>query len=254
MDLYDKHIEEILAVLRNEAHVEQTTLLYNKEHAWPRVEKEQLIMLADTALELGHNKTASLESIIWTEKEETVQDERITLYGPDVAELAANCHGQPVSFGKIVLLASDDDIDEEEAYEFFENIDIIRYSLKLEGYMLRGFFQHNREWSRISKDALTNGFNFETLGTELIRDYKKLVHVKAVEVIFFTDEPLINRLKSTTAACNKISSALNKIADNIIMDCGHCSEKAICDEIGEMKEMHKKRVRAENEKTARPAS
>ena len=85
---------------------------------------------------------------------------------------------------------------------------------------------------------MKEGYNLKVLGNELIRDYKDLPFVKSAEVILLTDPEMIKGLLPTAEHVTKITFALNKIYENITMDCRNCDSKDVCDEIDEIKLLH----------------
>ncbi len=238
MNLFDRYIEELRAVLNARSNVPHEEFQFDRKQKWPRLEREELILQQDTAVELGNPRSESFAFILYTGDLSAVHDGRISLYGTNIPEIGSNANTKSAAFGKIVLLGCDS-FNEEEAYYYFERMDIVRFRLKLKGYMLRGFPQRNREWSRISSKAYTKGFNLQTLGNELIRDYKELPFVKSAEVVFFTEEMFIKRLRPMAETCSKIAMALNKIFENITMDCKDCDASEVCDEIDGLKRIHR---------------
>ena len=237
MNLFDQYIGELRILLDAREQLPRRDFRFDEKQKWPRLEREQLILQQDTAVELGNPRSNSFAFILFTEDLANVHDGRVMLYGKDIPEIGSNANVKSASFGKIVLLGCDS-FPDEEAYHYFEQMDIVRFRLKLEGYMLRGLPQRNREWSRISNKALMKGFNLQTLANELIRDYKALPFVKSTEIIFFTEELLIKRLKPMAETCSKISMAMNTMFENIVMDCKHCDASELCDEIDGLKQLH----------------
>jgi CO dehydrogenase/acetyl-CoA synthase beta subunit len=238
MNLFDRYIEELRAVVDAGSKVPHRAFQFDKKQKWPRLEREELILQQDTAVELGNPRSESCAFILYTGDLSAVHDGRISLYGTDIPEIGSSANTKSAAFGKVVLLGCDS-FNEEEAYYYFEQMDMVRFRLKLEGYMLRGYPQRNREWSRISNRAFTKGLNLHTLGNELIRDYKELPFVKSAEVAFFTEETLIKELRPMAETCSKIAMALNKMFENITMDCKNCDASEVCDEIDGLKRMHK---------------
>jgi CO dehydrogenase/acetyl-CoA synthase beta subunit len=77
-------------------------------------------------------------------------------------------------------------INAENIYDRYREMDHLRYDISLKGYMMRAVSQYMREWSRISKEAINKGFSLFTLGGALIDKYRKLNYIDAVEIIFVT--------------------------------------------------------------------
>lgn len=241
MSLFNQYIEEIRQDLKSHQQFVHKKSRFNNHTSWPTLTREQLILQQDTCVELGRNQTESFSFIIWTEDLKKINDNDITLYGKDAPEIASNVAQNSSPFGKIVLLGCER-FQQEDIYSYFEQMDIVRFKLKLEGYMLRGFSQRNQEWSRISHDAISKGFNLIILANELIREYKELPFVKSAEIVLFTEESLIKSLMPIAEKCSKIPTALNKIFDNIVMDCKNCDASEVCDEIDALKKLHKQSI------------
>lgn len=239
MDLFDKYIDEVRQRLDENQQFVKQRFKYNQHSIWPILPKEQLILQHDTCIELG--KMESFSFIMWTEDFKKINDNDITLYGRDVSEIASQNLQSSSPFGKIVLLGCDP-FSEDNVYPCFEQMDMVRFRLNLKGYMLRGFTQRNQEWSRISHNAISEGFSLEVLANELMREYKKLPFVRSTEIVMLTESTLIKMLMPLAEKCSKIPSALNKIFDNLIMDCKSCDDSEVCNEIEGLKELHKQSV------------
>lgn len=212
------------------------TFTLNDKQAWPRSDKNHVILENDTAIDLGHPQTESVAFMLWTESMDKVNDGQITIIGPDLTEIK----DKKAPFGKITLLHCHG-IDEDNAYDRYAELDMVRYKLNINDYMLRALPQNMREWSRVSKKGLSSGFSFQNLGSALIQDYKQLEYVDAAEIIFITSSTEdIRRLKPIGEKTVRVIEAMNKIFENVDLDCASCDFKDICDEIDGLKEMHNK--------------
>lgn len=167
---------------------------------------------------------------------EKIQDQLITVIGPELNEVSK----RQVAFGKIVLIGGHG-FNEDNACERCQEMEQIRFKLNLDGYMLRAMPQENKEWSRISRQAMQSGFSLQVLGNELIREFKRLDYVDAVEMIFITAHAGdIQKLRPMGDKVARITQAMNKIFDDLAFDCVHCSFADVCNEIDGLKAMHKK--------------
>jgi CO dehydrogenase/acetyl-CoA synthase beta subunit len=236
MGLFELKIEKLRRQLED-AKPEPRVCSVCDARAWPRRPTRQMILEQDMGAELGKVGLVSFAAILWTESIESVRDRIISVYGQDIPALASPCGARSVAFGKVALLGVDS-IPSEEVYAAFEKMDAVRFTQNLDGYMLRGIIQRNREWSRISRDACGKGFDFTVLGSELIRDYLALPFVRRAEMFFFTDEALIRTLSPIVDDCSKITRALNTMFENIRMDCKNCGSALVCDEVDGLRRLH----------------
>lgn len=236
--MFDHYLQEIFEHLNSKELREQgRSYLYNAAQNWPRVES-QMIFNSDTAVELGHPQTESAAFLLWTDSSEKINDQHITIIGPDLKEAGLN----KMPFGKIVLI-SGHGFNEENAFQRYQEMEAIKFALNLDGYMLRAIPQENKEWSRVSKRALQSGFSLQVLGNELIRAFHGLEYVDAVEIIFITSsESDVQRFKPVAEKVKKGCQAMNKMFDDLEYDCSSCSFSDVCDEIDGLKTMHQNRA------------
>jgi CO dehydrogenase/acetyl-CoA synthase beta subunit len=206
--------------------------------AWPRNTAKQMILEQDMGAELGNGRLPSFAVVLWSERRDLAGDGSIRVYGPDIPQIAAPGGIRSAPFGKVALLEVEP-LPAGDIYAAFERMDAVRFDMNLKGYMLRGFTQRNREWSRVSKSACDEGFSFSALGTELIRDYKKLPFVKRAEMLFLTESALIQELSPLAEDCTGIVQALDTLFENIQMDCKNCDAAAICEDVDELRKLHR---------------
>jgi CO dehydrogenase/acetyl-CoA synthase beta subunit len=200
---------------------------------WPAGGKRNIVLGDDVGVELGNPKQESLSCIIWTEHCERINDNAITVIGPDIPD----AEGKSLPFGKIVLLCVKD-FDEENTYERYREIEAIRYGLDLKGYMLRAAPQYQKEWCRISKEAVANGFSFDVLGNSLMKKFREKDYVQAVELIFITSSTEdVAELSKATNKVIKIIGAMNKMASEIETECESCEYQETCADVEGLKAM-----------------
>jgi len=237
MNMFEQYFDDVRHILASGKFKEQAGIsFFDSELAWPRGRPGDIILSSDTVIELGHPQTESLAFLMWTDSPDKVSDGGITVIGPELSELASG----KAPLGKITLIGGHG-FTEDNAYERFQEMDMVRTRLSLQGHMLRAVPQQNREWSRISKDALKKGFSLKMLGNELIREYRKLEYVDAVEVIYLTTSAEdIQRLRPTGEKVSQIVRAMNKIFDNLELDCAACDYSDVCDEVEGLRDMHKR--------------
>lgn len=206
--------------------------------SWPR-DPMQIILANDTAIELGSSDMASVSLVLLTNDASLVHDGRMFFAGP---ELSA-CAGRSLPFGKIILVAGHG-FDEDNMYKRYEEMSLQRFSLDLAGFQPRSIPQANREWSRVSKKALKDGFSLTVLGNEQYRELHTLDFVDAVEMLFITSNAAdVNLFRSLADRSAKAAQALNKMAEHLIYDCKECDYKDVCDEVDGLRRMHEKSMR-----------
>ncbi|MBU1172871.1 MAG: hypothetical protein KKD44_25205 [Proteobacteria bacterium] len=202
---------------------------------WPLAGPRDIVLLPDLAVELGHPDDASLSFLVWTNETNKVISDRITLIGPDVGE----GHQPRLPFGKVVLVKTDP-CDEEFIYDRYRDMDLTRFDLSLKGYMLRATSQYMREWSRISREAVQNGFSLSILGSALIKALKELPYVQEAEVIFITrSNEDVNALNEQGHKANRLILAMNKMIREMEEDCGSCEFQDVCSDASEMQALKK---------------
>ena len=234
--MFDNYLQEIRVQVNSQELRKRSRSFYCGERQnWPKAEN-RMVFNTDTAIELGHPQTESLAFLIWTESPEKINDQQITIIGPELNEAGAN----KIPWGKLVLI-SGHGFNEENAYQRYQEMDMVRFQLNLEGYMLRALPQDNKEWSRVSRGALQSGFSLRLLGNELIRELKRLEYVDAVEITFITSsESDIQRFKPIAEKVTKAYRAMNKMFANLEYDCRDCDFSDVCNEIDGLRTMHKK--------------
>lgn len=235
MKLYDE------LILRTNALISDFTpreYPYNPDKTAVSGNKNELILSREAAFELGEGSLPSVSFTAITNSEALVQSDRILLFGKDLTELASDS-----PFARITILRTDniEENGEQGAYSIVKNIELKKYDVSPEGYMMRASMLSNREQVRVSKKAIKSGLSFEKIGNLFISKYKENKHVKAVMIIFVTrpDAPF-SELEKLADSSTEITRALNHILSDIDMDCRACAWKPVCDEVEGIKEMHSK--------------
>ena len=208
-----------------------------QKNLWRSGKGRNVVLADEMAVELGNPQMNSASCLIWTGKPDLVSDGKISLIGPDINE----GNGKSLPFGKIVLVGVSG-FDEESAYDKYKEMEAVRYSLDLKGYMIRAVSQYQREWSRISREAVQKGFSFEVLGSALREEYLKKDYIHAVEFLFVTSSAEdVGELQEITKNVGRTINALNKMLNEIDPDCDECEYNDVCDEVDELKGMRKSR-------------
>lgn len=204
-----------------------------------------IILRGDTFVELGNPDVGSCAFLLWTDNPSLVGDGKITLIGPNIQE----SEGASLPFGQ-VLMVGGAGLGREEHSALEQNQYIAD---QIEGYMLRSTSE--RMWGRVSKDAATKGFDFDTLGKALTAIFKTAVpKVQAMEAIFVTsDKEDVRQLDNIAEQVRKISKDITRetwlargydiLECTLGWDCNTCSDKPVCDEIREVITVRKKKTR-----------
>ena len=231
MELFEPIIESVKRFV--EDHDRKKAWTAREEITWPEGGNRNIVLREDMGLELGSPETQSLSCILWTENLDLVQDGLITLVGPDLSQ----SYGKSLPFAKIVLVGVSG-FTEENTYERYRDMELIRYQLDLKGFMLRAVSQYMREWCRISSEAVIKGFSAQVLGSVLMRLFRDKSYVQAFEVIFLTSgTDDVNTLKEITEPSRKIIAAMNKMAEEFAFDCSSCEYQDVCNEADALKGM-----------------
>lgn len=234
MGLFDKHYSEIIAFLdRKKSQGIVSELFPAPGSNWPNERNRNLVLGQDTAVELGNPKDASTSFLLWVNAPEKVKNGRITIVGPDLPRLSE----KQVSFGKIVIVDAAD-FDEDNTYDRYREMELLRYDIHLKGYMMRGVSQQQREWSRVSKEAINNGFSFQHLGGALIDQFSQMPYVRAVETIFITSgKEDVLEMQTISNSVGHLISAMNKMAEEMSFDCDTCDYNDVCGDVEELRSM-----------------
>ena len=236
MQLFDNHIGQIRSFLERYQAAGRTAMYtHTPSTDWPASRRQNLVLAGDTGVELGHPNDLSSAFLLWTKDPAQVVDRRITVVGPDLPKLK----DQQVSFGKIVIAAGKD-FDEENSFERYRQMELLRYDLDLKGYMMRGVSQHQREWSRVSREALDNGFSFKILGGALLDQFIQLPYIAAAEAVFITESrQAVSEIQAIAEETVKIIGAMNKMAEELSFDCRTCEYSDVCNDVAELRSMRK---------------
>ncbi len=235
MELYNSIIEKV------NGHLGSTVpkkYAYNPDKTWEDVGGNQLIMMKESAYELGgDNKPAVNYACI--SSDDYVTEDEIWVYGKDLNEINGS-----VSFARIVLVKVDSlkgegEEDTEPLFRAIQDIDFVKYHVYPKGYMIRSSSDSFREQVRVSKDAVKKGISFEQVGNSYIKEYKKNPNVLAVRVIFATvDDADYAEMRKDAKKVRDITKTLSRILEGMSTDCHSCSLKEICDEVEGLKELH----------------
>ena len=233
MEFFDKQFEDLRSFMQGKINQGVVREFTRQEKAWPKGGNRNLVLEQDMAVELGNPQTESTSFMLWKNDSHTIRDNHISLIGPDLNETS----DVRLPFGKIVLVGGKD-FTPDNAYDRYREMEAIRYDIDLKGYMMRAASQYQREWSRVSKDALNDGFSLITLGSALIDRFKEKSFVAAVEVIFITSSREdILAVKDVSEQSMRIIGAMNKMAEEMSFDCDACEYNDVCSDVAALRTM-----------------
>lgn len=234
MEFFKKQFNEIREYLAKTCQQgEVKEIRHKKKGTWPKGKAGNLVLEQDMAVELGHPQSESTAMLIWTNDSGNIKDRQITIIGPELPE----AQEKQLPFGKAVLIGGND-FTIDNSYDRYREMESIRYDVDLKGYMMRAASQYQREWSRVSNEAILEGFTLEILGGALIDQLKEIEFVTSVEVIFVTsNKEDVGSLKTISEQAIRITSAMNKMAVEMSLDCSECEFEDICDEVSALKSM-----------------
>ncbi len=234
MALFDTHLERIRHFLADRTGKNDfSTFTAATDPGWPSGGNSNLVLSTDTAVELGSPKTAATSFLFWTDRPNAVHHGRISLIGPDIHRETRPL----VPFGKVVMVEVCG-FDEENSYDRYREMELAKYDISLAGYMMRAVSQYQREWSRISKTAVADGFSLSLLGSALMVELIEKPYIHGVEIVFVTStvEDVL-ALKTIGDDVGEIIGAMNKMVEEMDFDCDSCEYSPVCDEVSELRNM-----------------
>ncbi len=206
---------------------------------WPAGDRKSVVLKSDTGVELGSPEVESASFIVWTEDKSLVREGRITLVGPDIHEAKAG----PLPFGKAVIVRVKG-FDENNSYPRYREMEMARFDITAEGYMMRAVSQHMREWCRVSRGAVARGFSVAVTGSRLDSALKKLDYVEGVEILYVTSSSEdVRALREIGEAAMRYIHAMNRMEQELRLDCGTCEYNDICSEVEDLRKMRKSLIR-----------
>ena len=206
---------------------------YGPDLFWPPAGNRDIVLQSNVGVELGSPSGQSVSFLVWTHNTSLVRDGLITLVGPDINE----CKKRYLPFGKVAIIGGSG-FTEENAYERYREMESQRYEISLKGYMMRAVSQYMREWSRVSKEAVTQGFSFSRLGSALTEKLKQKAYIDSVEILFVTSSnEAVGELKGIGERAMRYINAMRKMTEDMDFDCRSCEYKDVCSDAGELRAM-----------------
>ncbi len=244
MVLFDDIIREIRAYIRDkESNNDARRLEPAGSGSWPPAGDRDIVLRPDLGIELGSPSDGSVSLLLWTNDPRLVNDERITLVGPDLAGSPQN----HLPFAKAVLIHGRD-FDEANCYERYQEMSLVPYELSLKGYMMRAASRSMQEWIRVSREALGQGLSLATVGHALLEKYKEKDYIEAVELLLVTSADDLSALQAIGTRAGQYLNAMRKMEEEMNFDCDTCEYQPVCDQVIELKKMRDLLIRVKGKK------
>lgn len=231
MELFQEQLTDIRLYLQRAEQVLTSSVAdLNKTLSWP--EDSSLVLQDDIAIELGGAAGSQLV-ILWTTTSDAVDDNTISLVGPDL-ETAA---GETLPLSLVILVSGTFD----DAYGTYQALQDVVIDTTLKGISLRIWPDRQKIWCRVSREAIEAGFSLKHYAFSIWHRLKALPEVEKAEIIVSTD-PLIEgqQLAGTAEKAKIILETLINIYDQETFDCDHCDYRETCAEVEGLKEIHKR--------------
>ena len=198
MELYNSIIEKVDGLLGNTMPKKYA---YDPANTWEDVGGNQLIMMKESAYELGGDNKPAVNYACVSSDDYVTEDE-IWVYGRDLTQISGSVPFARIVLVKVASLKGEGEEDTEPVFRAIQDIDFVKYHVYPKGYMIRSSSDSFREQVRVSREAVKKGISFERVGNSYIKE------------------------------------TLSKILEGMSTDCHSCSIKEICDEVEGLKELH----------------
>jgi CO dehydrogenase/acetyl-CoA synthase beta subunit len=236
--LFDQPLGEISAYIEGKYANEQARELPFTP-VLPLINTTQVILSEDTGMELGNPGTASRSLLLW-DSEGHVNDGRITLVGPDFQEADSSS----LPFAQVIVVGG----RFSDEYDCYRDLRDATYNLRLRGFMTRVLPGRQNIWCRISKEAMSTGFNAQILGSSLIQAMKELEFVDSAEVLLVTsNRDDVEELAAPAEMVLDIVEALIKMYEEMNFDCESCEYEEVCDSVVELRKI-RDRLQSESDR------
>jgi CO dehydrogenase/acetyl-CoA synthase beta subunit len=240
LGIYDKTIAGILAMLEP---FDGRKLPLDKGLSWPDAGKHNMVLRGDMAYELGGSELPAISGCGFTAGSGLVAADELMLYGPDLDEIKEDSPCARITIVGLDPEACDLEEDGNGLYDLLRSVEYERYHVEPEGFMMRISVSGSREPVRVARTALERGLTFTEAGKLFMGAYRNHPEVRAVKMIYITDPSFpFNELARKAEQLEQITASLDHIFHDLIMDCGSCSMREVCDEVGELRELHKKTI------------
>ncbi len=223
MKFYDSLIDELDSYL---GRFSSRTYEYSDSDIWREDDHQTMIFSKDVAYELsgcGFNLVTSMPI-----------NDGVSVIGDELSDISSDR-----KFSRISIIQLDETDDEQTAYNLVKKIEYTKYHFFPVGYMMRTSSVGHREKVRVSLLSVKNGISFSSLGNLFISKYKQNKNVKAVKIIFLTDECVdYSKINKIAESSGDITRALDHVMTSVNFDCDTCKLKTVCDEVEGLRELH----------------
>lgn len=202
-----------------------------------------LILKENTAVELGGPLTASSRFMLWTANASLVAHRKITLLGSDLIEIRRGI----LPFGQVIMVAGSS-LNGQNRLEVEKALSVAE---QIPGYMVRS--TGGKIWSRISLEAVDNGFSLRMLGNSIVANLSAALSdiLTAVELLFVTSSVEdVHELERVGAQVRKLDhdlrrQRLTKTGESEYqceaeISCEVCPDNVVCNEIRQILTIRKK--------------
>lgn len=205
---------------------------------WPAGGGNLWITAADTSVELGAPDLPSALLTLITDHPSWLTDGRITLLGPDISEL----EGRRASIAKIIFVEAPG-VKDGDLYDFFIDVNLARLGASLSGCMTRASSGMNRDWCRISREAVRAGISVSHIAGGEMACIRRVAGVGGVEAVVVTSsEEDVVSLARIAVGTQRVISALCKISTETLHDCAACEFSDLCSSLDELKGLREART------------
>ncbi len=233
MNLFDRQIQIIKDLLEK---CEKPTIINDTQPNWEKVDKNPFLMSRDTAIEMGGYPKKSANLLAFTSNNALIPEGRVSIYGD---QSLYNDKNKCISFGKITLLQIKD-IETEMMYDTLKEIEFLEYKLHLKNLMIRSSAEKSLINMRVGKNAFASKNTLAMLGEAYSKCFESHDMVlRAHTILLIGDLPIYKEISEISQTIKDTTVALNTIInDNLMVECGSCSLKVLCDEVEELREYH----------------
>ena len=237
MKLYDKEILELYSQLDGLKDIKESDSVL----PWEQLKKDEIILKSEQGIELGGKDAVGVSGVAITFDEAILSENTVCVKGNELSGL----EGEPdINYARFIVVRLDKkllDKDVSKLYELIRRIDYLKYHLYPKGFSMRISSVAFKETVRVSKDALLAGISLQRVGELLLQEYLKIDGVAEAKIIFAADttnRDSFNKIEEIAKKCESITESLNTIYDGLVMDCGSCLQKSLCDEIDGIRALH----------------
>ena len=153
MELYNTIIDKIDGMLGSS---KPRRYAFDPDRTWEDVGGNQLVMLKESAYELGGDNKPAVNYACVTSGDYVDKDE-ILVYGRDLSEIRGSVPFARIAIIKVSDLAGENEEDTEPLFRAIQDIDFVKYHVYPKGYMIRSSSDSFREQVRVSKEAVRKG-------------------------------------------------------------------------------------------------